>query len=276
MLSPNGENSAEIQALEPLCCKFAGRASAQAVALLPRSLERQAKPIYAAQDRASKVDLRILGFIRESGKKNAQVRLLLAHGAGAGVTSPFFEIITPLIVNHGIAVTRFEFAYMAGRRQGGTKRPPPRAEKLTAEYRDMVHVMLREKPRDQTLLLGGKSLGGRVASLIAGELYERGDIAGLVCLGYPFHPPGKPDQLRTAHLEALACPTLIVQGERDPFGTRAEVESLTISKAITFAWIHDGNHDLRPPVRSGLTYDEALATAAEAIAAFAARVRLVR
>jgi predicted alpha/beta-hydrolase family hydrolase len=177
-----------------------------------------------------------------------------------------------LIAGHDIAVTRFEFDYMAARRTGGSKRAPPRAEVLVSEYRDLVRSVAERRPRGQKLLIGGKSLGGRVASLIAGELYDHGEITGLVCLGYPFHPPGKPGQLRTAHLVAMQCPTLIVQGERDPFGNRAEIEGLALSKTIAFAWIGDGDHDLRPRARSGLTRDGNLATAADAVAAFAARL----
>jgi predicted alpha/beta-hydrolase family hydrolase len=143
---------------------------------------------------------------------------------------------------------------------------------LKSEYRDLVRSVAGSRPSSQKLLIGGKSLGGRVASLIAGELYEHGDIVGLVCLGYPFHPPGKPDQLRTAHLKTLQCPALIIQGERDPFGNRAEVEGLALSQSITFAWIGDGDHDLRHRARSGFTHKGNLAMAADAIAVFAARV----
>ena len=192
------------------------------------------------------------------------------------VTSPFLENVADLISRHGIAVTRFEFDYMAARRTGGSKRPPPRAEALVSEYREMVRSVAGRRQRGQKLVIGGKSLGGRVASLVADELYEQGDIAGLVCLGYPFHPPGKPDQLRTAHLEPLQCPALIVQGERDPFGSRAEIEALALSKTITFAWIGDGDHDLRPRARSGLTHNGNLATAADAVAAFAAQLPAAR
>jgi hypothetical protein len=119
------------------------------------------------------------------------------------------------------------------------------------------------------LFIGGKSLGGRVASLAADELYSAGHNDGLVCLGYPFHPPDKPGNLRTAHLEELRCPTLIVQGERDPFGSRAEVESYRLSPAIQFAWAGDGDHDLGPRGDSGFTRAGNLALAADALAAFA-------
>ena len=112
-------------------------------------------------------------------------------------------------------------------------------------------------------------MGGRVASLVADELYGEKEISGLVCLGYPFHPPGKPEALRTAHLEHLRTPALIVQGERDPFGSRAEVEALKLSPAIRFAWAGDGDHDLGPRGGSGFTRAGNLAAAADAIAAFA-------
>ena len=110
------------------------------------------------------------------------------------------------------------------------------------EYRAAVAAV----PAGAPLIIGGKSMGGRVASMVADELYAAGRIAGLACLGYPFHPPKKPEQLRTAHLVALACPALIVQGERDPFGGRAEVEGYRLSPAIRFHWAGDGDHDLGP------------------------------
>jgi predicted alpha/beta-hydrolase family hydrolase len=119
------------------------------------------------------------------------------------------------------------------------------------------------------VLIGGKSMGGRVASLVADELHAAGSIVGLVCLGYPFHPPNKPAQLRTAHLERLACPALIVQGERDPFGGRAEVEGYALSAAIRLHWASDGDHDLGPRGASGFTRKGNLAAAADAVAAFA-------
>jgi hypothetical protein len=109
---------------------------------------------------------------------------------------------------------------------------------------------------DQPLFIGGKSMGGRVASLIADDVNAQGRVRGLVCLGYPFHPPGKPDVLRTAHLQCLACPALIVQGERDPFGTRDEVATYTLSNAITLEWLPDANHDFKPRAKSGVTHDE--------------------
>jgi predicted alpha/beta-hydrolase family hydrolase len=124
-------------------------------------------------------------------------------------------------------------------------------------------------PAGAALIIGGKSMGGRVASLVVDELHAAGRIAGLACLGYPFHPPKKPEQLRTAHLLALACPALIVQGERDPFGTRAEVEGYGLSPAIRLHWASDGDHDLGPRGGSGFTRKGNLAAAADAVVEFA-------
>jgi len=191
----------------------------------------------------------------------ADVRLLLAHGAGAGMTSPFLEAIANLLAARAIATARFEFAYMAERRATGKRRPPPRAERLVDEY---VAALDAAYPGERPLI-GGKSMGGRVASLVADQLYREGRIAGLVCLGYPFHPPKAPEKLRTAHLAGLACPTLVIQGERDPFGTRSEVAGYPLSPAIRLHWLQDADHDL---VRRGARAD-CWRDAADAIAAFA-------
>ncbi len=207
-------------------------------------------------------------FMLEDGPENASHRLIIAHGAGAGITFSFLEEIAALLAGFGIAVTRFEFAYMAARRAGGAKRPPPKAEILAAEYAAMIAAVSARAPKHQKIVIGGKSLGGRVASLIADDHYRADTIAGLVCLGYPFHPPGLPHKLRTAHLEGIACPALIVQGVRDPFGNRAEIEALRLSAQIDLHWIGDGDHDFGPRGASGFTRTGNLADAAGAIAAF--------
>lgn len=204
----------------------------------------------------------------QSGDATAPCRLLLAHGAGAAMTSPLLEQLTALLATQGIGVSRFEFAYMAARRTGGKRRPPPAAEKLTGEYLEAICEARRDLRPGQRLFIGGKSMGGRVASLIAQDCFDRGEISGLVCFGYPFHPPGKPEQLRTAHLEALTCPALIVQGERDPFGSKAEVAGYPLAPAISLTWIGDGDHDLGPRGASGFTRKGNLASAAGAAAAF--------
>jgi predicted alpha/beta-hydrolase family hydrolase len=136
------------------------------------------------------------------------------------------------------------------------------------EYCTAVAAM----PAGVPLIIGGKSMGGRVASLVADQLYGERRIAGLVCLGYPFHAPQKPEKPRTAHLLALLCPALFVQGERDPFGTRAEVEGYGLPPAIRLHWAGDGDHDLGPRGGSGFTRKANLAGAADAIAGFAQRL----
>jgi predicted alpha/beta-hydrolase family hydrolase len=178
--------------------------------------------------------------------------------------SSFLESLAGLLAERRVMAVRFEFSYMARRRQGA-KKPPPRADSLIEEYRAAVAGLALGAP----LVIGGKSMGGRVASMVADDLYERGLIAGLACIGYPFLPPKKPEQLRTAHLQGLRCPALIVQGERDPFGTRDEVQAMGLSPAIRLEWIGDGDHDLGPRGGSGFTRKGNLTAAADAIAAFA-------
>ena len=172
-----------------------------------------------------------------------------------------------LLGERSVRTLRFEFAYMAARRDGGKRRPPPRAETLTGEYMAAVAATRKLAPKAR-LAIGGKSMGGRVASYIADELFSAGDVQALVCIGYPFHPPNKPAQLRTAHLEKLACPALIVQGERDPFGGKNEIASYKLAPTIRLHWASDGDHDLGPRGGSGFTRKGNLAAAADVIAAF--------
>ena len=205
------------------------------------------------------------------GDPAASTTFLMAHGAGAAMDSAGMTALVGPLTSRGIRLVRFEFGYMAARRDG-VRRPPPRAGTLAPEYRDAVAAVRAAGPME-SLLIGGKSMGGRVASMVADELADLGYIRGLVCLGYPFHPPERPEQLRTAHLHALRTPTLICQGTRDPFGTRDEVPGYGLSPAIEVHWLEDGDHDLRPrKAISGRSYAENLAEAADAVAAFAARV----
>lgn len=205
------------------------------------------------------------------GDAGAESTYLMAHGAGAAMDSAGMNALVGPLVSRGIRVVRFEFGYMAARRDG-VRRPPPRADTMVPEYREAV-AAVREAGLIGSLLIGGRSMGGRVASMVADELADLGYIDGLVCLGYPFHPPEKPEQLRTAHLHELRVPTLICQGTRDPFGGRNEVPGYGLSPAIELHWLEDGDHDLRPrKAISGRTYAENLGEAADAVAVFAARV----
>jgi uncharacterized protein len=116
----------------------------------------------------------------------------------------------------------------------------------------------------QVARFGGKSMGGRIASLIADEA----NVAGLVCLGYPFHPVGKPDQLRVKHLLTIKTPTLIVQGERDSFGSRDEVAAYNLPEGIRIHWLPDGDHSFKPRKKSGVTEDQNREAAIGEIGAF--------
>jgi len=184
-------------------------------------------------------------------------RLLLAHGAGAPMDSPFMNTIADEIAAADVEVIRFEFEYMAKRREDGRRRGPDRAPKLIARFKEVLDLV---GPADE-VVIGGKSMGGRIASMIADEV----GAAGVVCLGYPFHPPGKPERLRTAHLETLQTPTLIVQGTRDRLGSEEEVASYSLSPSIELAWVGDGDHSFKPRKKSGRTLEENLQAAADAV-----------
>ena len=205
-------------------------------------------------------------FLHDSAG-NAVARLLLAHGAGAPMDHPWMNNFTALLVARQISVARFEFEFMAARRSDGKRRPAPRGDKLVPEYDAAVAALAADKNDGLPLFIGGKSLGGRVASLAAVDLFAAGRISGVVCLGYPFHPAAKPDTLRTAHLETFDCPALIIQGTRDPLGNRDEVEGYRLDKRIRLHWLEDGDHDLKPRRKSGFTFDAHMATAADKVAA---------
>ncbi|MCA8966761.1 MAG: alpha/beta fold hydrolase [Planctomycetes bacterium] len=195
------------------------------------------------------------------GPENAAATVVLAHGAGAGMEHPFLAAVAAGLADAGLRVVRFEFPYQRDSR-AGHRRAPDRLPVL----RDCMREVVASCGPGRVVLMG-KSMGGRVATTLADEL----GAAAVVVFGYPFHPPRKPEQLRTAHLEALRTPTLILQGARDPFGTRAEVDAYPLSAAITVRWFADGDHSLAPRKRSGHSAEAHLAAAIAAAAAFAQR-----
>lgn len=186
--------------------------------------------------------------------------VVLAHGAGAPMDSDFMADIAERLCYRGMAVMRLEFPYMARRRQTGKKSPPDRAPVLLDSFREQLQLL--ERP--EQAFIGGKSLGGRMASMLATEW----GVAGVACLGYPFHPPGKPERTRLAHLPDLLAPMLICQGERDPLGHRAEVEGYDLPEDVQLHWLADGDHDLKPRKKSGYTHEQNLDEAARAVAAW--------
>ena len=196
--------------------------------------------------------------------------LILAHGAGAPADSDWMNRVADLFYEGGISTLRFEFPYMQKRRLTGKKSAPDRAPVLLDTWRDILchKDVVNYKG---AVFIGGKSMGGRMATLIAsGNTDTRLEtpqsittqITGCICFGYPFHPPGKLDALRTDHLgNDYSTPTLIVQGEKDTFGTREQVDGYTLSPMIEMAWLTAGNHDLKPNKASGFTHDDHLQSA---------------
>jgi predicted alpha/beta-hydrolase family hydrolase len=197
------------------------------------------------------------------GPDAAEQVYVFAHGAGGAMDSPFMSTVARELGQRGIRVVRFEFPYMAARRTGGKRGAPDREPVLLNTWREVV-AQLGGGPR---LFIGGKSMGGRMATLVADELKVR----GAVVFGYPFHPPGQPNKLRTAHLETLTTPMLVLQGERDIFGTRDDVAGYRLSPQIRIEWIPDGDHSLKPRAKSGTTERQNLLHAIDTAAAFMSR-----
>jgi predicted alpha/beta-hydrolase family hydrolase len=177
--------------------------------------------------------------------------------------SAFMEAIAKGVASAGFRIARFEFPYMRARREGGKKRPPDREPVLRESWHDAIRV-LSEKHGPGSVVIGGKSLGGRIASMVADEA----GVLGLVCLGYPFHPPGQPNKLRVAHLASLRTPGLIVQGTRDPFGGRDEVSRYSLSETLRVVFLEDGDHSFKPRASSGRTEAQNLAEAVALVTAF--------
>ena len=194
------------------------------------------------------------------GPAEARLTVILAHGAGAAMDSPFMNTIVAGLAGTGLRVARFEFPYMRVRREGGKRGAPDREPILLEAWRAAIATL----GGGERLVIGGKSMGGRIASMVADEM----EVRGLICLGYPFHPPGKPDRLRVKNLEALRTPALIIQGTRDPFGRREEVVTYRLSPAIQFKWLEDSDHSFKPRASSGRTEQEHLTTAIAAAANF--------
>ena len=176
--------------------------------------------------------------------------------------SEFMNEIAQRLAGQGVGVVRFEFPYMAERRLNGGKRPP-NPQKVLLECWRTVYDQLRPLVAGR-LAVGGKSMGGRMASLLADEL----GADALVCLGYPFYAAGKPEKPRVAHLAELRTPTLIVQGERDALGNRETVSGYSLAPGVAIEWLASADHDLKPLKASGFSHEQHLRHAAEQVAAF--------
>lgn len=191
------------------------------------------------------------------------ITLILAHGAGADSQSEFMQFMQREITSDKINVITFDFPYMQRRQQTGKKSPPDRMPKLIESFSEQVRQVTSD-----VIIIGGKSMGGRVATMIADEL----NVDGVIAMGYPFHPPGKPEKTRTEHLADLQTPTLILQGTRDPFGKPDEVASYQLSPQISVEWLEDGNHSFETLKRSKLTTEDTWHLAAQKAQLFITKI----
>ncbi|MEZ9620543.1 alpha/beta fold hydrolase [Vibrio sp. 10N.261.55.F6] len=187
------------------------------------------------------------------------ITFIFAHGAGAGMEHEFMQSVAKGLAFKGIRVIRFNFPYMIKRAEDGKCRPPDRAPKLLEAYQEIIEQVDADK-----LVIGGKSMGGRMAS----HLSELDKVAAMACLGFPFHPSGKPEKYKGEHLAELAKPCLILQGERDTFGKREEFADFDLSDSIRVEFIPDGDHSFKPRKSSGYTEQQNIALTVEKLSAF--------
>ena len=198
-----------------------------------------------------------------AGKRDGRA-LVLAHGAGAPQTHPWMVGMARAVASRGVPVVTFNFLYAQGRR-----RAPDKPDVLEATWRAAM-AAVRERLAPKRLCIGGKSMGGRIASMVAA--HPDVDVAAVVLLGYPLHPPGKPTQLRTAHLPAVRAPMLFVQGTRDPFGGPGELAPYLegLAAGTRLFPIDGGDHSLALPKSRGETLAQTLGRVADEVVRFTA------
>ena len=179
-----------------------------------------------------------LGAVTYAAEGGAAAVLVLAHGAGAGQKHPFMTATAKGLAARGISVVTFDFPYMRAR-----KHVPDKAPVLEAAFREAIDAT-REWSKTNDVFIGGKSMGGRMATHLGAQGLD--GLRGIVALGYPLHPPGRPDKPRTEHLPAIRVPLLIVQGERDTFGTPDELTPViaTMKTKVTLHVVAGGDHSL--------------------------------
>ena len=197
-----------------------------------------------------------------SSQQPAIAQFIFAHGAGAGSDSEFMQIMAKQLSEYGIDVGLFDFEYMQIAKQTNKRRPPERAPKLLTYFEHIVTQADANLP----LFIGGKSMGGRMASMLACSTSH--PVLGVLAFGYPFHPPGKPEKLRTDHFADIPCPFLVLQGERDTFGNQQELADLKMINPPEIKFLKDGDHSLKPRKKSGITEEENLQQAADYAAKF--------
>jgi len=201
--------------------------------------------------------------------------LVLAHGAGAPMDSHFMNALSAALVRAGLVTLRFEFPYMAARRTAGRKGFPDARAVLVDCWHFAIEQTKVRQDLPRPLMIGGKSMGGRLATLVA----DSSGIDGVCCFGYPFFSRGKPGiptgaspDTRIGHLQNLRTQTLILQGTRDPLGKPDAVSRLSLSPSIELCWLTAGDHDLIPTRKSGLLQQDLLEKAAVSVGEFADRL----
>jgi len=199
-------------------------------------------------------------------KARVGTTVILGHGAGSNQLSPFMRLFASGLAERGFDAMTFNFVYM----EQGRRVPDPKA-KLESCYRAVIAAANQHKKlKGNRIVVGGKSMGGRIASQVAATEESANEIAALVFLGYPLHPPGRPDKLRDAHLPEIKAPMLFIQGERDAFGAADELRA-TIKKhhlEATLYVVEGGDHSLKVPKSLGVAQDEVYAAAMDTIASW--------
>jgi hypothetical protein len=199
-------------------------------------------------------------------KRGADRAVLLAHGAGADMHAAALTTVADALAAAKVPSLRFNFPYKAAGR-----RSPDRPPVLEASVRDAItELTARTKLGVDRLVLGGRSMGGRICSMVAAT----DGALGLALLGYPLHPPGKPTQLRVDHFPSLRMPVLFASGTRDPFGNPDELRAhaKAIKGRVSFHWVDTGDHSFKPLKASGLTTQGALDAVAEAVVSFVTKL----
>lgn len=197
-------------------------------------------------------------------------QVIFAHGAGADMHHEFMTEITSLLNQANINVLRFNFPYMDKRIALGKRYPPDRMPKLIECYKQVINDYVNSNTTEKMipLFIGGKSMGSRVAATLASDEEVHQLIQGVFCFGYPFHPAKKADKLRLERLQNTHKAIFIAQGERDTLGSKIEIDSYHISKLCECVFLQDGDHSLKPRVKSGFTYAQHKETAVNALLSF--------
>jgi predicted alpha/beta-hydrolase family hydrolase len=205
----------------------------------------------------------VTALLCPAAKKNrAGASIILGHGAGANQLSGFMRLFASGLAERGCDVVTFNFLYT----EQGRKLPNPKA-RLESCFRAVIDAVLKHKKlKGNRLVIGGKSMGGRIASQVAAE--DGKNIDGLLFLGYPLHPPGRPDKVRSEHLPKIKVPMLFVQGSRDAFGSEPEIATLIkkLKLPAKLCAIEGGDHSFKVPKKAGIAQPDIYTNAMEAIA----------